>query len=139
MGPNETSAAGNQDALAISWGQQFDGWETREGGVGDSLGVWVVDRLGLVGRETLGEPRMQFSLLYILLRVIGAARGSQDIMRSKIKRSEEIDGNFTVEAETTETDCLDFLTRLVQDPDLSRSKRVRKFKRIISQHPGIGG
>ena len=90
--------------------------------------VWVEDRLGLVGRKTLGKPGMQFSLSCILLREVGAARGSQNIMRAKIKRSEEVNGDFTVEAKAVETDGFDFLTRLVQNLDLVRLKRVRKVQ-----------
>ena len=41
-------------------------------------------------------------------------------MGSKIKRSEEINGDFAIEAEPIEANRLDFLTKLVQDLDLSR-------------------
>ena len=47
-------------------------------------------------------------------------------MRVKIKRSEEINGDFAVEAKPIEPNGLDFLTRLVQDLDLSRSRCIRK-------------
>jgi len=43
MGSNETSTAGNQDALAFGWRQEFDRWETRESCIGDRVGVWVED------------------------------------------------------------------------------------------------
>ena len=125
MGSNETSAAGNQDTLALGRRQELDRWETREGGIGDRVGVWVEDRFGLVGGEPLGKPRVQFFLLRVLLGQIGVAWGSHDIMRAKIKRSEEINGNFAVEAKTTKPDGLDFLTGLVQDSDLGRQKCVR--------------
>lgn len=82
--------------------------------------VWVEDGFGLVGGKTLGKPSVQFLFLCILLREIGAAWGGHDIMRAKVKRSEEIDGNFTIEAETIKANGLDFLTRLVQDPDLGK-------------------
>lgn len=49
-------------------------------------------------------------------------------MRAKIKRSEEVDGDFAVEAKPIETNGLDLLTRLVQDFDLSRSRCVRKVR-----------
>ena len=120
VGSNETSAAGNQDTLALRWRQEFDGRETRESGIGDSTAVWVEDGLGLIGRKTLGEPGMQFFLLCILVREIGATRGSQDIMGAKVERSEEVNGDFTVEAKPIETNGLDFLTTLVQDFDLVR-------------------
>ena len=59
-------------------------------------------------------------LLCIFLGEIGGAWSSHDIVRAKIKRSEEINGDFTIEAKAVETDGLDFLTRLVQNPDLGR-------------------
>ena len=40
---NETSAAGDQDTLALRWGQEFDRWETCESGVGDRMAIWVED------------------------------------------------------------------------------------------------
>ena len=125
VGSDETSATGNQDTLALRWSQEFDGRETREGGVGDSVAVWVEDRLGLVGRKTLGEPGVQLRLLCILLREIGVAWGGQDVMRAKVERPEEINGDFAVETKSVETNCLDFLTRLVQDFYLVRPERVR--------------
>jgi len=120
VGSNETSAAGNQDTLALRWGQELDRWETRESGVGDRMGVWVEDGFGLIGGKTLGELCVQFCLLRILFGEVGVAWGGHDIVGAKVKRSEEIDGDFTVEAKTMETDGLDFLTGLVQDPDLGR-------------------
>lgn len=128
VGSNETSATGNQDTLALRRRQEFNGRETRESGVGDSLTVWVEDGLGLVGCKTLGEPGMHFFLLRILMSEVCAARGGQDIMGAKVKRPEEVNGNFAVEAKTIETNGLDFLTRLVQDLDLVRPKRVRNFQ-----------
>jgi len=68
----------------------------------------------------LGEPRVQFFLLRVLLGEIGVAWGGHDIMGAKVKRSEEINGDFAVEAKTTEPDGLNFLTGLVQNPDLER-------------------
>ena len=47
-------------------------------------------------------------------------------MVAKIKRSEEINGDFTVETEPIEANGRDFLTRLIQNLDLSRSYRVRE-------------
>ena len=55
VGSNETSAAGDQDTLALRWRQEFHRWETRESGVGDGIDVWVKDGFGLVGAKTLGE------------------------------------------------------------------------------------
>jgi len=120
MGSNETSAAGNQDTLALRRRQELDRWETREGCIGDRVGVWVEDGFGLIGGKTLGEPRVQFFLLRVLFGEIGAAWGGHDIMRAKIERSEEINGDFAVEAKPTKANGLDFLTGLVQDPDLGR-------------------
>lgn len=125
MRSNETSAAGDQDTFALRWRQEFDRWEARESGVGDRVAIWVEDGFGLVGGKTLGEFGMQFSLLCILLREVGVAWGGHDIMGAKIKRSEEINGDFTIEAKTIKTDGLDFLARLIQDLDLGRQKRVR--------------
>ena len=120
MRSDETGAAGNQDALALRWGQELDRWEARESGIRDGMRVWMEDGFGLVGGKTLGEPRVQFFLLRILVGEIGAARGGHNIMRAKIKRSKEINGNFAVETKTVETNGLDFLTGLVQDPYLGR-------------------
>ena len=92
------------------------------------MAVWVEDGLGLVGRETLGKPCVQFCFLCILIGKVGAARGGHNIMRAKIQRSEEINGDFTIETKTIKTDGLDFFTRLVQNLDLVRSKRVRKVQ-----------
>lgn len=80
--------------------------------------VRVEDGFGLVGGKTLGEPGMQVLFLCILMGEVGGARGGHNIMRAKIKGSEEINGDFTVEAKTVEANGLDFLTRLVQNPDL---------------------
>ena len=120
MRSDKTSAAGNQDSLAFRRRQKFDRWETRESRIGDRVGVWVEDRFGLVRGKTLGELRVQFFLLRILLGEISVTRSGHDIMRAKIKRSEEINGDFAVETKAIKTDSLDFLTGLVQDPDLSR-------------------
>ena len=128
MRSDESSATGNQDTLALRGRQEFHGWETGEGSVGDGLAVWVEDGLGLVRCKTLGELCMQLFFLCILVGEIGRAWGGQDIMRAKIERSEEINGDFAVEAKTVETNGLDFLTRLVQDLNLRRPKRVRKEK-----------
>jgi len=117
---DKTGAAGNQDTLALGRGQELDRWETRESCIGDRVGVWVEDGFGLVGSKTLGELRVQFFLLRVLLGEIGIAWGGHDIMRAKIKRSEEINGDFAVEAKTVKTNGLDFLTGLVQDLDLGR-------------------
>lgn len=139
VGSDKTSATGNQDTLALRWGQEFDGRETREGGVGNSVAVWMEDGLGLVGCKTLGEPGVQLCLLCILLREIGAARGGQDVMRAKIERPEEVNGDFTVEAKPIETNGLDFSTRLVQDFDLVRPEHVRNVHVVgcqIRKHLG---
>ena len=120
VGSDEASAAGNQDTLALRWRQELDRWETRERRIGDRVGVWVEDGFGLVGGKPLGEPSVQFFLLRVLLGEIGVAWGGHDIMRAKIKRSEEINGDFAVEAKPTKTNGLDFLTGLVQNPDLWR-------------------
>lgn len=45
MGADETSTASDEDTLALVWGDEFYGREAGEGGVGDGLGVWVVDGL----------------------------------------------------------------------------------------------
>jgi len=124
VGSNETGPAGNQDTLALRRGQEFDRWETRESGVGDRVAVWVEDGFGLVRCETLGEPGVQFLLLCVLLGKISAAWSSHNIMRSKVKRSKEINGDFAIEAKTIETNGLDFLTRLIQDLDLGGDNNV---------------
>ena len=113
MRSDKTSAAGNQDSLALRRRQKLDRWETRESRIGDRVGVWVEDRFGLVRGKTLGELRVQFFLLRILLGEISVARGGHDIMRAKIKRSKEINGDFAVETKAIKTDSLDFLTGLV--------------------------
>lgn len=115
VGSNETSAASNQDTLALRWRQQLHGRESREGGIGDSMALWVEDGLGLVGCKALGEFGMQFFLPCILLREFAGARGSQDIMGAKIERSKKIDGDFTIEAKTIEANGLDFLSGFVQN------------------------
>ena len=121
---NETSAAGNQDTLALRCRQERDGRETRQRGIGDRMGVRMEDGLGLIGCKP--ELGVQFPLLYILLREIGVARGSQDIMRAEVERSQKINGDFTIEAKTIGANGLDFSTRLIQDFNLARSKCVRK-------------
>ena len=50
---DETGPPGDQYALAIGWRQEFNGRETREGRVGDRVGVWVENGLGLIQRRTL--------------------------------------------------------------------------------------
>ena len=70
------------------------------------MGVWVKYGLGFVG----SAPFYQLSIRFFPL---GGARGSQDIMRTKIKRSELINRDFTIEAKAVEANGLDFLTILV--------------------------
>ena len=123
---NKTSAAGNQDTLALRSRQERNGWETRQRGIRDRMSVWMKDGLGLIGCKPLGELGVQFSLLCILLREIGVARGSQDIMRAEVERSQKINGDFTIEAKIIGTNGLDFSTRLVQHFNLVRSECVRK-------------
>ena len=125
---NKTSAAGNQDTLAVRCRQEFDGRETRQSGIRDRTSVRVEDGLGLIVSKPLSELGVQFLLLCILLREIGVARGSQDIMRAEIERSQKINGDFTIEAKPIETNGLDFLTRFVQDFNLVRSECVRKTR-----------
>lgn len=81
---DEPGTAGNQDALALGWRQELNGWETREGRVGDRLSIWVKYRLGLVNSGLLGG----LLLLRTLLGGIGGTWGGQDIVRAKIQRSE---------------------------------------------------
>ena len=90
------------------------------------MGIWVKYGLGLVGCEVLSGFGIRRCLLLIPFGKIGRARGGQDIMAAKIKRSEEINGDFTVETEPIEANGRDFLTRLIQNLDLSRSYRVRE-------------
>ena len=115
---DETSATGNQYTLALSRRQEFDVRETRESRVGDRMGVWI--KYGL-GCGTLGG----FRIFCILLGDASGAWAGRDVVGSKIKRSEVINGDFAIEAEPTEANRLDFLSRLVQNLDLDRSEWVR--------------
>jgi hypothetical protein len=121
---DETGTAGNQDALALGWRQELNRRETREGCVGDRLGIWVKYRLGLISSKPLGGCW----LLRVLFGGIGGAWGGQDIMRAKVERSELINEDFRIESKTIEANGLDFLTVLVQNLDLNKSTRVRKVR-----------
>lgn len=116
MRSDETGAAGDQYALALRWGQELNGREARESRVGDRVGVWMEYGLGLIRGKILGR----LCVLPVLTGDVGGAWGGRDIVRAKIKGSEEIDGDFTVEAKPIEANGFDFLSRLVQNFDLSR-------------------
>ena len=77
------------------------------------MGVWMEYGLGLVRAISLGGFRILFCCLLVILRGIVGAWGSQDIMRTKIERSELIYRDFRIEAKTVEANCRDFLARLV--------------------------
>jgi hypothetical protein len=113
VGSDETGAAGDQDTFALRGRQELDRWEARESGVGDGVVVWMEYGLGLVRAISLGGFCFLFCRLLVILSGIAGAWGSQDIMRTKVKRSELIYRDFRIEAKTIEANGRDFLTRLV--------------------------
>ena len=120
MRSDETGAARDQYTLALKRRQEFDGRETGESGIGDRVGVWMKYGLGLIGCKVLVRLCVRLCRFRILSGEISRGRGGQDIVGAKIKRSEEINGDFAIEAKPSEANRLDFLSRLVQHLDLSR-------------------
>lgn len=129
MRSDESCASGNKDAFARCWREKFDRGETRKGGVGDRLGLGVVDRLRLIRRVALNEPGVLgfclcvgFGYLFLTLA------SGHDVVRAQVKRPQNIDRDLTVEAKTLESDRFDFFAVLVQSANLC-SRSVRCWKR----------
>ena len=92
VGADEARAAGDEHALARGRGQELDGREAREGGVGDRLGVLVEDGLGLVRGVALGELGVAGGLLRVE-RVDGAiGGGGDDVVGAQVEGADEVEG-----------------------------------------------
>jgi hypothetical protein len=109
---NKSRASSHQNAFAAGWREQPDWRKAGKSGVGDRLGVRVVDRLRLIGGVALDESGMVGLLSGVFVRDRLLAR-CYDIMRAEIECSQDIDGNFTVKTKSFEADRRDFVAVLV--------------------------
>lgn len=73
VGADETSSAGDEDALPIGMGEEFDGREAGKGGVGDGVVVGVEDGLGLIVDGTALD-KQGVELFLLLWRVLVCSR-----------------------------------------------------------------
>lgn len=112
VGSDETSSAGDEDALPVGMREEFDGREAGEGGVGDGVVVWVEDGLGLiVGGAALDEQGVE--LLLLLWRVLVKVCSGCHVVRAQVEGAQEVDGDSGVEAKLFSADRDDFLARFV--------------------------
>lgn len=111
----KASSASNQDTFALSIGEEFDGAETREGGIGDGVGARVEDGFRLVGCMASAEPCMLL-LLYAICFFICIDSGN--VVGTKIEGTKNIELDFRVKTETLETNGCNFVTILVEGADL---------------------
>ena len=113
MGADEAGATGDENALALRRREEFDRREAREGCVGDGLGVWVVDGLGLVRAVSTSELGV-FRFLFLLLAAVALYGGGRvHIVWPEVKRPEDVEWDLAVETETLEPDGVDYITILV--------------------------
>lgn len=121
MGPNESSTSGYQYALASRGRKQLDRREGSEGSVWNRVCVWVVNRLALMSSEALCEVSM-----YILRFGFFQRSGWRkfilfcDVVGPQIKRTQNIDWDFTVESKFVRSNGRDILAALVESANLSR-------------------
>lgn len=126
MRADEPGAASDKDALALGGRDKLDGREAGESGVRDRSSFGVVDGLGLVACESLRETRVRLGLLVGIrgAQTIGDSFG-QDVVGPEVKRAEDIERDFAVEAKALEADACDLLAALVDGADLLRGHRWR--------------
>lgn len=109
--------ARDEDALPLRRREQLHGGEPGQRGVRDRLRLGVVDRFRLVGVQALREARVVRELLGVdVVDLLDGGR--EDIVRSQVERSQEVDRDFAIEAESLEADGFDFLPVLVERLDL---------------------
>jgi hypothetical protein len=86
------------------------------------MGVWVINRLGLVHFMACRESSMLSILFSILLQISGSFRGGrwrgQDVVATQVEGSEYVYGNLAVEPKTLESNRCDLLPVLIQGADL---------------------
>jgi hypothetical protein len=101
VGAHEASAAGYKDALSLGRRNKLDRGEARQSGVGDGIGVGMIDRLGLV----YGAVFSKFCMLLFLVSDGGfAVVGGGDVVGTQIERSEIIERDAGVETKAVKTD-----------------------------------
>lgn len=110
---DEACTTSYEDAFAGRRGQELHGRETGQSGVRDGLRVGVVNRFGLV-IGALGKLGMVVYSCRDRLEIVGF----QDIVRTKIKSTEGVDGDLRVETEAGEANGGDLFAILVQSFNL---------------------
>lgn len=88
--------------------------------------VWVVDRLGLVGGMALGEAGVLLVCLCVkFLRLAGAGGGN--IVRTKVERANNVEGDLAVKAKALETNSGDFVAVLIDGLDLYTDRQRDEY------------
>lgn len=98
-----------------------NGREPAEGGVGDRVGVWVKDGLGLIrSKRAAGCELCMLSLLVVRSRVddFVIVCVGKDVVRAEVEGTQDIEGDGAVEAEPIKADRCDLDTALVKGLDL---------------------